>query len=452
MANRSPRLEPLDLINFFLADVRGAFGPYLGIFLLTERHWSPATIGLVMTTGGLAGLIVQTPAGALIDATKHKRAVIIIACAILAIGALATVAMPDFAVVLAVNTTMAIAGAVFGPAIAAITLGLYGHAALARRFGRNGAFDHAGNVAIALLAGLIGEVASQRAVFLLVPLFATLTSLAVLAIPTQQIDHSRARGLNPAQDSAGSPTAFGTLLACRPLLVLAVCAALFHFANAAMLPLVGQELALAHPGNETALMSACVIAAQLVMLPVALLVGATADRLGRKPLFLAAFAILPLRGALYTFSDNPYWLIAVQALDGVGAGLFGALTPLVLADLMNGTGRYNLSQGAIATVQGVGASLSNVVAGTIVTAAGYHMTYLALAAIAAIAFGVFFLFMPETCSRIRSPRLSETPDPRTLAPCKRAWRERCPADSEQSHDWPDRRPWQDLRAGPEASD
>ncbi|WP_028747956.1 MFS transporter [Rhizobium mesoamericanum] len=406
MTSRILRLHPLDLINFFLADVRGAFGPYLGIFLLTEQQWSPAAIGLVMTVGGLAGLVVQAPVGAFIDATRHKREVIVTACLILSVGALAVVLRPSFTVVLTANTLMAVVGAVFGPAVAAITLGLYGHGDLARRFGRNGAFDHAGNIAISLLAAAIGWTLSQSTVFLLVPVFAALTSCAVLAIRAHQIDHNRARGLDHARHERGkSPSTLGVLVTCRPLLIFAGCAALFHFANAAMLPLLGQQLALAHPGNETVLMSACVIAAQLVMLPIALIVGARADRWGRKPLFLAAFAILPLRGVLYTLSDNPYWLVGVQLLDGVGAGLFGALTPLLLADLMKGTGRYNLSQGAVGTVQGVGASLSNVVAGMVVTLAGYDVAYLVLAATAFVAFAVFLLAMPET----RGPLTSTEP-------------------------------------------
>ena len=86
-----------------------------------------------------------------------------------------------------------------------------------------------------------------------------------------------------------------------------------------------------------------------------MLVGGKADIWGRKPLFLAGFAILPLRAVLYTLSDDSAWLIGVQLLDGVGAGIFGALAPLVVADIMRGTGRYNLALGAIATAQGIGA-------------------------------------------------------------------------------------------------
>jgi MFS family permease len=171
---------------------------------------------------------------------------------------------------------------------------------------------------------------------------------------------------------------------------------LFHFANAPLLPLVGQKLAAAHPQEATAMMSACIVAAQLVMLPIAVLVGRTADSWGRKPLFLAGFGILPIRAVLYMFSNNSVWLIGVQLLDGVGAGVFGALSPLVIADIMRGTGRYNLALGAIATVQGIGASVSGLIAGVIVDHFGYSPAFLALAAAAALAVTVFALGMPET--------------------------------------------------------
>ena len=171
---------------------------------------------------------------------------------------------------------------------------------------------------------------------------------------------------------------------------------MFHFANAAMLPLVGQKLALQDKNLGTSLMSACIVAAQIVMVPMAMLVGRKANAWGRKPLFLAGLLILPIRGALYTLSDNPYWLVGVQLLDGVGAGLYGALFPLIVADLMEGTGRFNVAQGAIQTAQGIGASLSTTVAGLVVVAAGYSAAFLTLAAIAGAGLLLFWLAMPET--------------------------------------------------------
>jgi MFS family permease len=183
---------------------------------------------------------------------------------------------------------------------------------------------------------------------------------------------------------------------CRPLLIFAACAILFHFANAAMLPLVGQKLALQNKNLGTSLMSACIVAAQIVMVPMAMLVGAKADAWGRKPLFILALTILTIRGCLYPFSDNPYWLVSVQLLDGVGAGIYGAIFPVIVADLMRGTGRFNVAQGAVITAQGIGAAMSNVLAGIIVVYAGYSAAFLTLAVVAAVGLAVYIFSMPET--------------------------------------------------------
>jgi MFS family permease len=179
-------------------------------------------------------------------------------------------------------------------------------------------------------------------------------------------------------------------------MIFAVSALFFHFANAPLLPLVGQKLALQFPKEATAMLSFCMVAAQGVMLPIALVVGWRADRWGRRPIFLIAFAVLPIRAALYTLSDNAFWLLDVQLLDGVGAGIYQALTPLVIADIMRGTGRYNLAQGAVATTQGVGASISALAAGEVTDHFGYSASFLFLAAAAAVAFFIFLARMPET--------------------------------------------------------
>jgi len=415
------RPASLDAVNFLAADVRGAVGPYLNVFLVTQQHWSQSEVGLVTTIGGLLGLAVQTPIGAAIDETRAKRGIVVLALAVLAVTAAVIFLWPTFWPVAVSNSLMAIAGDVFGPAVAALTLGLYTRKQLARRMGRNSAFDHAGNVAIALLAGAVGYAFSQRAVFLLVPVFAALTAVAVLSIPAKAIDYDRARDLGPEGGAAASPASaasYGVLFKSRPLVVFGLCAMLFHFANAPLLPLVGQKLATAYPKEATAMMSVCIIAAQAVMLPIAILVGRKADVWGRKPLFLAGFAILPIRAVLYTFSDNSFWLIGVQVLDGVGAGIFGALTPLVIADIMRGTGRYNLAQGAIATMVGIGASLSGLATGEVVDHLGYSAAFLTLGAIAVAAATVFAIAMPETADtaaeRIARETIAGSP-PRPVA-------------------------------------
>jgi MFS family permease len=402
----------LDALNFLLADVRGALGPYLNVFLVTQQQWSQSQVGLVTTIGGLLGIAVQTPIGAGIDETRAKRGAVVLALALLALGAIVIFAWPTFWPVTIANGLMAVVGDVFGPAVAALTLGLYARKQLAKRMGRNSAFDHAGNVAIAVMAAGIGYLFSQRAVFLLVPVFAMFAGFAVLSIPAAAIDYERARDLGCETDAAGDATGaagYGILFKSGPLVVFGLCVMLFHLANAALLPLVGQKLAAAYPNEATAMMSACIVAAQAVMLPIALLVGRTADSWGRKPLFLAGFAVLPIRAVLYTLSDSSFWLIGVQVLDGVGAGIFGALTPLVIADIMRGTGRYNLAQGAIATVQGIGASLSGLAAGVIVDHFGYGAAFLSAGGAAAVAFAVFALLMPETAEPEMAAAPSQVP-------------------------------------------
>jgi hypothetical protein len=304
--------------------------------------------------------------------------------------------MPVLPVVLVADSVMAVLGGVFAPAVAAITLGLCGREALAARMGRNAAFDRAGNIFIAAFMGIVGVAASQTAPFYVAPLFAALTTIAALSIPAHAIDNDRARGLTmDRSDHAEPPTSWRVLIRYRPLLVFAAAAALFHFANAPMLPLVVQKLALANPGFETGVTSAAIIIAQFATILMALLVT-RANTLGRKPLLLVAFAALPLRGFLCTASDDPFWLLAVQLLDGVGGGLFDTLLPLVLADIMVGTGHYSLARGAISTIQGIGGSASQFAAGYIVTTSGYNAAFLNLAMVAATGLLLIAIFMPET--------------------------------------------------------
>lgn len=397
----------LDALNFFLADVRDGLGPYLAIYLLTEQKWDQASIGMVMSIAALAGIVAQTPAGALIDRSTAKRGLMVAAAMVVTSACLVLPFLHRFELVAATQALAASAGAIFAPAIAAVTLGIVGPRAFAQRIGRNEAFNHAGNASAAAIAGGTAYFCGPIVVFWLLAAMAVASVLATLSIPAGAIDDHVARGLDDtAERNAGAgdkPSGFQVLLTCRPLLIFAGATVLFHFSNAAMLPLVGQKLALVNRGLGTTLMSVCIIAAQLVMVPVAMLVGRKADQWGRKPIFTVALAVLALRGALYPLSDNPYWLVSVQLLDGVGAGIFGALFPLVVADLTRGTGHFNVSQGAIATAAGLGGALSAAIAGFIVVKAGYSAAFLFLAAVAAAGLGLFAALMPETGPQAAAP-------------------------------------------------
>lgn len=392
----------LDALNFFLADVRDGLGPYLAIYLLAVRGpshgWNEATVGLVLTIAGIVGLIAQTPAGSLIDKSRNKPRIVMAAALLVTLSSVSLPFVTGFTVVTITQSVAAVAGAIFAPAISAITLGLVGPKMFAKRVGRNEAFNHAGNAVSAALAGVLAWKFGSVVVFWLMGGLTLASILSASRLRNDDIDNEVARGLDCApEDGCEEPSGWKVLLENRPLLVFAAIAFLFHLANAAMLTSVSQLLSKT-VGKDlaTSLTAACIVAAQLVMVPVAIVVGRHTETWGTKPIFLVAFAFLAARGALYTVSDDPYWLVGVQALDGVGAGIFGALFPVVIADLTKGSGRFNVSQGAVATTQGLGAALSATLAGSVIVWAGYSASFLTLSAIAVAGFALYVVAMPET--------------------------------------------------------
>jgi predicted MFS family arabinose efflux permease len=402
--SRSPSkrsLRGLDWLNFFLADVQTGVGPFLAIYL-AGYAWNEQRVGLALTIGGVAGIIAQTPAGGLVDRLTAKRTLIGIGIGGLAIGALLIAIAPLFWPVMAAQVLIGGMSSIFIPAICAISLGIVGHDLFDARQGRNQGFNSAGNVLAAVSMGLLGYFVSNRSIFFFVALCALPTLIVLRFIRPEEIDHQLARGAK--ESDTEQPAGFRVLLNDRPLVIFLVCAVLFHFANAAMLPLLGEMLSKGHGRSSMAFMSACVITTQIVITLLASWSGRKASSWGRKPLLLIGFGVLPLRAVLYTLTSSPVALVAIQILDGVGAGIFGVVSVLVIADLTQGTGRFNLTLGAITTAVGIGAALSQVIAGTIVHKFGYVAGFLFLGAIAAAALAILYFFMPETGKKHASSR------------------------------------------------
>jgi MFS family permease len=391
-------LRALDTLNLVLADVRDGLGPYLSIFLAT-KHWDPSRIGLAMSAMGMATVLAQTPAGALIDRTTRKRSWMVAAASMIAMGAMAMAWVPSLPVVIGAQMTIGAASSLFAPAITAVTLGLVGRARMSRRTGRNEAFNHAGNVIAAILAGVIGNTIAYEGIFYLLAGMCGLSIVATLAIRPDEIDDVVARGGDGepiGADLKPKVARVGELLRDRRIVIFAASIILFHFANAAMLTLVGQKMTKGLTHGAAGYMSACIIAAQLVMVPVALASSRLAESWGRRPTFLIAFAVLPIRGLLYTLTNDPLLLVAIQLLDGIGAGVFGVVGVLVIADLTRGTGRFNLMQGVLATATGIGASASELMTGVIVSRSGFNAAFVTLAVVAVLALALYGLAMPET--------------------------------------------------------
>jgi predicted MFS family arabinose efflux permease len=285
---------------------------------------------------------------------------------------------------------------VLGPAIAAISLGLVGHAAIGERLGRNARFASIGNGLAAAAMGACGYLISARAVFVVTVILLVPALLALRRIAPTEIDPERAHGATPRRRVDKPPVKPGDLMHNRPLLIFAGCLLLFHLANAAMLPLMGSVVTMRSARWATVLIAACIVVPQLIVAALSPWVGRRAQIWGRRPLLLIGFAALPIRGILFASVTNPELLVIVQLLDGVTAAVFSVMVPLVIADITRGTGRFNLGQGIVGTFVGIGATLSATLAGYISDRLGSPAAFAGLAAIAFVGLIAAWFLMPET--------------------------------------------------------
>ncbi len=398
-------IQALEATNFFLADVQTGLGPFLAAYL-AGAGWEPGRVGVALTIGGIVTVALQAPAGALVDQLRSKRLILVLASAVLAVGAvlLSVTASPW-----AVYTSQVLiggAGPFLGPTLAAVTMGIVGVTLFDRQFGKNQSFNSAGNVVCALLIAGVSHLFGNRAIFITAAVLTIPTVLAIRAINSKDIDYDLARGGTRQVDGKEVParaSIMQTLLGDRILLVFLVCAFLFHFANAAMLPQLGEMLSHGARASAAPFMSACIIVTQLVIMCFAPAIGRFANLHGRKPLLLLGFGVLPLRAVLYTMTHNTEGLIAIQLLNGVANAIFGVVSILVVADRTRATGRFNLVQGGLATAVGIGAALSNTFGGKLIQHFSYRISFLSLGAIAALAFLLLWTAIPETLRQRTEP-------------------------------------------------
>jgi MFS family permease len=398
-------LRGLDVVNLLLAGSLSGFGPYVAAFL-AEQNWTQQSIGFVLTAGGFAGLLSQLPGGAMLDAIRSKRTAVGLGAGMVAAGALIIALWPSFPVVLAALVLQGITGGFLGLAIVAISLGLVGNTALAERLGRNQRFASMGGVVAAGLMGLIAYFLSFRAIFfvaaaLVLPLLAALGS-----IRPADIHFGRASCVPDHQGPSKPPRVrLRSLWKNQGLLIFAGCVFLFQVANASVLPLAGEALAYSKEAVSSLIVSALIMVPQAIVAIIAPWAGRRANTWGRRPLLLVGFAALPIRALIFAYTTDPIILIVAQLLDGVSATMLGGLTALIVADLTAGTGRFNLAQGFVGTISGIGASLSTTLSGLLAGNLGRAAGFLGIAVVALAAALLLWLLMPETNPSNRNQHL-----------------------------------------------
>jgi MFS family permease len=385
----SERFWPLLGLNFFMADMQSGIGPFVGVFLQTQG-WTTGLIGTALTLGNVAGMLITTPIGGMIDVTNHKRAwVIVPGVAVVAASAIILFSHTFWAVA-ASQIATSIAGAAIVPAVTGITLGIVRQRGFNRQNGRNQAFNHAGNVVGAAASGYLGWHYGYVAVFILAAVFGVITIACVLMIPAGSIDRHAARGKEDDPESQSS--GFTVLVKHKPLLVLAVALAAFHLGNAAIVSLYGLAAVADGSANGPGFVATTIVITQAMMIVTSIVGMRAAEKRNYWPVLLVSFAALPVRGVLAFFLSGWWGVLPVQILDGIGAGLQSVAVPGMVVRSLSGTGRINLGQGAVITVQGVGASLSPALGGWIAQWVGYQPTFLFLAALGLIAVALWVGF------------------------------------------------------------
>ena len=389
----------LDWLVFFVADIQTGFGPFVAVFL-TSQKWTQVDIGLVLTVSGLVGLVGQVPFGAIVDAARSLRAIAAVTLVAIGASAFAFAAWPILPIVLAARVLHAAASCMLSLAVASISLGLVGADRMSERLGRNVAFASAGTGLAAAAMGAIGYYLSSRAVFLLAGALTLPAFYALLCIRREEIGPTSSAPHAASTTTARSLAAvFPAFARNRAFVIFLVCVLLFYLANGAMLPLAASMMTLKSSKAATLMVAASIVVPQFIVTLFSPWVGLWAQRIGRKPILLLGFGALALRGFLFASTGDPALLTLVQALDGVSAAVLGVLVPLTAVDVTREHGHFNLAQGAIGSTMGIGAAASSTLAGYVSDDFGSHAAFTMLAVMAAASVVILAFAMPETKPR-----------------------------------------------------
>jgi len=391
----SPRSRRgLDWFVFFVADVQTGFGPFVAVYL-TSQKWTQVDIGLILTIGGLISLFGQVPGGAILDAVRSPRLIAAVSVIAVGISAVMLALWPIFAIVLFSRILQASASCLLGPAIAAMSLGLVERREAGERFGRNAAFASVGTGLAAAGMGACGYYISNQAVFFVTGALVVPALLSLMWIKSDEINVARSHG-GERSETGGTLAALAHVFGNPALLIFALCVMLFHLANAAILPLVAGLMTLRSSVSAPAFIAAAMVVPQFVVALLSPVVGRKARTWGRRPLLLIGFAALAARIGLFAYVTSPSMVVVVQVLDGLSAAVLGVLVPLSIADLTRNTGRFNLTQGAVGCAMGIGASISTTMAGYLTDRFSSSATFLVLGGIATLGLLAVWLLMPET--------------------------------------------------------
>ncbi len=392
-------LRALNGLNFFVADMLTGFGPFVTVYL-AANSWKPAQIGVALSLGTAAAIVGQLPAGLLVDAVSRRRLITAVGIAAIIVSALVLGGFANAKAVFGAELLQGLAACLLTPAIAAITLSLSESGKLARQLGGNVRFKALGSVLAALLMGFVGSHVGPGAVFYVAAAFGGMALGCLWMIsgvdianaphrtqhPTAWPKHARHQPLRRPRELWRDPA----------LLTFGGCVFLFQLSNAAVLPFAVSAVEASGLENTDTLVAIALVVSQLVTAFIAPRLGASAEARGRKLILSIAFGALTLRCLVLSIVTSPATIVGCQLLDGVSASSIGVMVPLIIADITHHGGRFNLALSLVGLAMTAGAALSTLIAGFVTQRFGVHVTFLALAAAAALGCLLVALALPET--------------------------------------------------------
>jgi predicted MFS family arabinose efflux permease len=286
--------------------------------------------------------------------------------------------------------------AFFTPLLAALALALVGHDHLSRMIGPNRVWNNVGHIVAAISAMIIVSTLGTASIFAGVFVVSLLAAASCALIRPDELARHRHRAPeSPASASErprGDSVNWKALFTDKRVILLIVSTALFQLSNAPVIPLVALYIKSLHGSDE--LIGALVLVAQTAMIPFVLLSGRLCERWGRRPLFAIGFLVMPVRILLCSLTDQPHVLVAIQSLEGIGAGIECVVVASICADLTREHGGFNALIGLVATP--LGGVLGPLLTGVLVQHFGFVASFRVFAVIATVGAAVFICFMPET--------------------------------------------------------
>lgn len=386
-------LYALSVLVFFVSDVQGGIGPILTTYLRSQVGSSAAEISVALAITGVSCALFLLPCGLLVDNTRYKRLLLAIACISIALSRFIILIQPTFYFILVAQFLFGMAFAIIMTTISSVSLGLVSKRYFPRRAALNEILFHAGTVFAIVTMGIVAQWYSNRWIIYCTMLFSLIALIPLWLINPQEIDHNEARA---AVASNTKLIPFSTLLTKHSILIAYAAFIIYQIATASLLPLVGEKLAKLDPQHDAMTMSASIVLAQIMMVLVGISLRSMINKIGRKPIFLCGFLFVIVRAVLFSMTDNTYYLLAIQLLDGIASGIFGVMSIIIVSDLAAGTGRFNFMVGLLGLCNSLGLALSNFISGFATQQYGISSAFLVLASIALVGLLFSGFILPET--------------------------------------------------------